>query len=107
SERLTLEQLADDVGESVAGAVRTGRADVVDRHAVRMIELPRRARLALEAAEAVLVLGERLGQDLDRDVPLQPGVPGAVDLAHPARAEERLDLVWPEVCALRNGGCHR
>src|SRR6185295_10527095 len=103
SERLALEQLADDVGESVGGAVRPGRADVVDRHDVRMVELARRAGLALEAAEAVLVLGERLGQDLDRDVPLQPGVPGAVDLAHPACAEEGVDLVWAQARARGDG----
>ena len=36
-----------------------------------MMELRQELRLALEAREALLVLGERRGQDLDRDVALQ------------------------------------
>ena len=33
------------------------------------------------------------GQHLDRDVTAQPRIGGAIDLAHPARAEQRDDLV--------------
>ena len=78
----------------------------MDRHDVRMVELPRRPRLALETAQAVLVLRERFGEHLHRDVPLEPRVPGAVHLAHPARAEQRLDLVWAQACAGGNGMGH-
>ena len=46
-----------------------------------------RASLAKRASASALA-GEPLGQDLDRDVALQPGVPRAVDLAHAARHRE-------------------
>ena len=37
--------------------------------------------------------GQMGGEDLDRDVPVELRVPRAVDLAHPARAEGREDLI--------------
>ena len=72
------------------------RADVVDRDDVRVVQRPGRLRLLLEAPQAVRVLRVRGGQDLDRDVALQPRVAGAIDLAHPARADRAEDLVRPE-----------
>ena len=57
------------------------------------------AGLALEPRQASRVAGERRGQDLDRDLAPEPRVPGAVDLAHPARAERGEDLVGAEVSA--------
>ena len=42
---------------------------------------------ALEPREAFGIGGERLGQDLDRDVALQVGVAGAIHLAHAAGAD--------------------
>ena len=48
-------------------------------------------RLALEALPAHGVLGKVLGQLLDRHVPVEHLVACAVDLAHPARAEQLLD----------------
>ena len=44
-------------------------------------------RLPLESREAIGIVGERLGQDLDRDVALQLRIARAIDLAHAARAE--------------------
>jgi hypothetical protein len=44
-------------------------------------------RLALEALQALAVLDEGGGQDLDRHVAAELGVVGAIDLAHPALAE--------------------
>ena len=71
------------------------RADVVDRDQVRVVERPRRARFLLEAAQAIRVLGEGGGEDLDGDVAAEPRVFGAVDLTHPARADGGEDLVGP------------
>src|SRR5206468_1681130 len=99
-----LEQLADDVGESAA--VGLGRADVVDGHDIRVVELPRGPRLALEALQAVLVRGKCAGEDLYRDVPLEPRVPGAVHLAHPSRSEQELNLIWAQARAWGDGGGH-
>ena len=42
------------------------------------------------------VLGEALGQHLDRDLAMQARVAGAIDLAHPARAQRSDDLVLSE-----------
>ena len=55
--------------------------------------------LALKPREPLGVGGERLGQDLDRDVAIQLRVACAVDLAHAARAERGQDLVRAEACA--------
>ena len=64
-----------------------------------MVELGEELRLALEAREALPVLGEGRGQDLDRDVALELGVGRAVDLAHAALAELGGDLVGAEAGA--------
>jgi hypothetical protein len=44
----------------------------------------------------VCVGGDELWQDLDRDVTIQPGVAGAVDLAHSTRPERADHLVSAE-----------
>src|SRR5439155_9757364 len=99
-----LEQLAHDVGEPAT--VRLGRADVMDRHDVRMVELPRRPRFALETPQAVFVGREGAGQHLYGDVAGQPRVPGAIHLAHPSLSEQGLNLVWAQARAWRDGVGH-
>jgi hypothetical protein len=64
-----------------------------------MIERGERPRLALEAREPVVIPGEEIGQDLQRDVPPEPGVAGLVDLSHPAGAKRSDDLVRTEAAA--------
>jgi hypothetical protein len=91
AQRLTLEQLGNDVGRAFEGA------DVVDRQDVRVVERPGRLRLLLEAAQPLRIAREGGRQDLDRHVPLQPLVPRAVHLAHPAGAERGEDLVGAEL----------
>src|SRR5678809_1107401 len=61
-----------------------------------MIQSARGLGLLLETAQAVFVRRDRSVQDLDRDVPLQPVVPGPVHLSHSSRTERREDLVRPE-----------
>jgi uncharacterized protein YcaQ len=58
-----------------------------------MIQDSGRARFLLEALQTVGVFRKRRGQNLDRDIPPQARVPGAVDLAHPARSQGGKDLV--------------
>ena len=61
-------------------------------------------RLALEAlARPRATPTRRVGQHLDRHVALEPRVPRPVDLAHPARAERRDDLVGTEASSRRRG----
>jgi hypothetical protein len=52
-----------------------------------MVKLSEQLRLALEARQALAVLDEGGGQDLDRHVAAELGVLGAIDLAHAALAE--------------------
>ena len=90
AQRLALEQLGHDVRRAVVGA------EVVDRGDVRMVQRPGCLRLLFEAPQTVRVLRVRSGQDLDRNIALQPLVARAIDLAHPARPDRAEDLVWPE-----------
>jgi hypothetical protein len=98
---LAFEQLEYDGRDrqSVAGrgrVVDAKAADVVDREDVRVIERGRGQRLLLESPQPVRVRREVRRQHLDRDITPEPGVGGAVHLAHAAGAERRDDLVVPE-----------
>src|SRR5258706_846085 len=61
-----------------------------------MGESGHRLGLPLETREDVRIIREASGKDLDGDVAIEPGVPGAVDLAHAAGAKGLDDLVGPE-----------
>ena len=98
-ERLALEELAD--GEPEAALV----ADVEEREDVGMREGGDGLRLGREARERLGVAGQLLGQDLDRDLAVQPRVPRAVDLAHAAGAERGDDLVRAEPGSCRKTHC--
>ena len=50
----------------------------------------------LEAPQAVGVGGEKLGQNLDRDLAIQPGVVRAVNFAHSARIQRRAYFILSE-----------
>ena len=52
-----------------------------------MVEGAGGAGLLLEAAQALGIGPERLGQHLDRDLAPEPRIPRAVDLPHPTRTE--------------------
>ena len=86
---VAFEQLRDDVGGAVV------RADIVDGEDVRVVQGAGGAGLLLEAAE-LLGIGDLLGENLDRDLALQAGVTGAVDLTHRPRGEQPHDLVRAE-----------
>src|SRR5207247_3492873 len=60
---------------------------------VGVLEACRRRRLAPEALDELLVLSEAAVQDLDRDIPAQVLVMGAVDVGHAARADPARDPV--------------
>ena len=61
----------------------------VDLRNVGMVERSQDLGLALEAGHALAVAGKGFGQHLERNVALQPGIFGAIDLAHAARADGR------------------
>jgi hypothetical protein len=95
AQRLTFEQLRDDVRRMVVG-----RADVVNREDVGMIEHAGRAGFLLETAQAIGVCRKPNGQDLDGNVAPESRIARFVDFAH---AEGGLDFVRTETRAGRQG----
>ena len=98
--RLERTVLRDELGEVGALDVAHGEeehavllARLVDGDDVRVVERGGDPRLAQEALAEALVLGE-LGRDhLERDLAPETLLLGAVDRAHAAAADERLDVV--------------
>ena len=76
----------------------------VDLRDVRVIQRRQRARLALEARQPIRIGREQIGQHLDGDVALEPGVARAIHLAHSAGADRRDDLV--DADAVTRGKAH-
>ena len=68
----------------------------VNRADVRMIEGRERASFAIEAGEPAGIAREGGRQDFDRHFATELEIPGAVDLAHAADADERLHFVAAE-----------
>ena len=52
----------------------------------------------LEPLFGVVLVGEMLRKNLDRDRSFKPGVAGAVDFAHAPGAQRRNDFVRAEFC---------
>ena len=98
-ERLALDQLHRQEVDAA------GLLDRVDRDDVRVIERGDGAGLALEPLQPLRARGHLGRQHFESDVAAEPRVPRAVDLAHPARADRRDDLVGAEAGAGRQ--CHR
>jgi hypothetical protein len=78
----------------------------MDRGNRRMVQRGQDARLAFEAREALRVLGECLGEDLDSDLPAEAGIASTVNLAHLAGAQRGEDRVRSELRpGMQNHGC--
>ena len=90
AERPSFEKLHDGIGNIGLAS------EIEDREDVRVRQRGYDLGLVLEAGERLHVAGERVGKDLDGHVAVERRVPGAPDLAHPARAERRDDLVRAE-----------
>jgi hypothetical protein len=73
--------------------------DTVNLRDVWVIERGQRLRLAREALQALLVLRELLGQDLDRHFAIESRVLRAVDLAHGSGPERPENPVVRECVA--------
>ena len=89
-QRLTVQQFRHHVVDAVLGA------DVVYREDVRVIEGGSGARLLREALQPVGIARGSDGPHLDRDIALEASVTAAIDLAHAARTDERLDPDVPD-----------
>jgi hypothetical protein len=79
--------------------VAVGFFDRVDGDDVRMAKRRHGLRFTLEALPAIGILCHLRRQDLERDLALEPGIEGAIDLAHAAGADGRQDLVVCEPLA--------
>jgi len=98
AQRLTFQKLRDRIRDAPI------RAEVEDREDIGMREGGDRFCLALEPRQRVRIGGDRRWKNLDRHVAIELPIPGAVDLAHPTRAERREDFVGAETRAGRE--CH-
>ncbi len=76
-----------------------GRAGLVDRDDVGMVDRRGQLRFAQEAVTKRFVLGEAGSQQLERNPPLEPQILGQVDDAHAAPAQQRLDPIAGELGA--------
>ena len=55
------------------------------------------------AREALAPIGIRGGEDLDRNRPVETGIPSLVDLSHSARANSAEDFVRTETGSIQEG----
>ena len=90
---------------SITRAYAVGVFEPVDLRDVRMIERREHLRFSPEAGEAVGIAGDGGQQDFDRDLAIERRVAGLVDLAHPARADPRRDLIRADALPLE-APCH-
>ena len=86
-------QVPDDIGLSRG---RRAFREIVDGRDIGVVERGDRLRLAMKSSDSFRVAGVRIGQDLDGDAPIEPGVVGRIDFAHAARAERAEDFIRPE-----------
>jgi hypothetical protein len=61
-----------------------------------MVQRRQQLRLALEARQPIRMPRERDGQNLDRDLSAEIGVRCTVDFPHPARTNQRGDVIRAE-----------
>ena len=82
----------------------------MDGDDVRVVERSHGERLACEPLAALRIRGGDIGQDLQRDLALEPRITRPIDLAHSADAKQRHDFVRtkPGARAKRHGArfCH-
>ena len=76
--------------------------DRVNRHDIWMVQRGGGAGFLLEPIDTGPIGRDLRPDDLDRDVTAEPRVAGAINFAHPARAERLDDFVGAEV----RPGCH-
>ena len=71
------------------------RTDVVNTQKIGMIQRAENAGLAFEPVEALGVIGESGGQNLNRDIAVSARVARTIYFAHPARAKRCNNLIGP------------
>lgn len=77
----------------------TGLFEPVNVRDVRVIERGERLRFACQPGESVGIVSNGIAQDLQRHVATEPGIAGAINLAHTALADLAEDLVGAQLLA--------
>ena len=97
----------DPIGEGRAfdqlhhqGPDAGGVFEAMDLRDVWMIERRQVLRFAAETCQAIRIVRHVGQQELDRDVPVELRIAGAIDLAHSACADARQELVGADVLTL-------
>ncbi len=85
------ERAAIDVLHHQIGAL--AGVEVVDADEVRVLKARRQGGLAPEAAQELAIAGDRVGEDLDRDLSVEALVGGEPDRGHPAAPDRSLEPV--------------
>ena len=85
-ERLALDQLHHECTDAVC------LFETIDLRDIGMIQCSQCLRLALEARQALGVMGKGFRQNLDGDVAPKVGIEGAIDFTHPALTDLGGDL---------------
>ncbi len=96
-ERRSFDQLENERADASRLFETVNSADVL------VVERREKLCFTSEPGDALGVAGELRRKDLDRDIPIQPGVARAIDLAHATLAEGADDLVRAELLAGREG----
>jgi hypothetical protein len=96
-ERRALDELHDQCGTTARFLEAVNVSDVW------MVERREHLRFTLETGEAIVIVGKRLRQDLDRHVAIQLGIVRAIDLTHAAGAQGGEHLINPEASAWHEG----
>src|SRR5687767_6000681 len=68
----------------------------MDVRDIGMVERRQQLRFAAEPAQTLWVVGEQVRENLDRDVTVQLGIAGPIDLTHTTGPEGRADFVRAE-----------
>jgi hypothetical protein len=90
AEGLAVKQLGYEIGHAVGGS------HLVDDEDIGMIECGDCSCFLLEAAQAVGVGDEELGQDLNRYFAIEARIASAINLTHATGSKDRYDLVLAE-----------
>ncbi len=91
AERFAVDEFHDEIGLAVVVA------DEIDLDDVRIVERRHAARFAQETLLHALIVRERIGEHLDRDVAIQRCFVAFVDHAHATAAEFGDDVVMTQL----------
>jgi hypothetical protein len=91
--------VSPSLSNAVGAPIASGVVVIVEHGDVGMVQRRKHLRFAAEPGEPIGIGRHAIGKDLQRDVAIEFGIAGAVDLAHAAFAQLRRNLVRTEPCS--------